>query len=365
MPGRGSRWQYCGVPNAMPALRTAPRRPRRRAVLGVVATVLALHALLLERLQGGDAGEPALRVQALQVRQIVRAAAATTPRAAAPRPHTVDARPVAHAAPATAQAAAKRPAGDAPTVAALANTNPEVASAVAADGAADEAAARPDLPPLPRYATRLPPAATLVYALRRGDASGEAELRWQPGDGQYRLTLDGGAAGSARLGSTSTGLLDDGGVAPERHVELRRGRALRAVNFQHEAGRISFSGPSLQLPLQRGSQDRLSWMVQLGAVLAAEPALRAPGSEVRLHVVGTRGDAQVWVFTVQGEAAVDTDAGPVAAALHLRREASRPYDTEVEIWLDPARHHLPVRLRQRLLPAGPETELRLATYEAR
>jgi hypothetical protein len=31
--------------------------------------------------------------------------------------------------------------------------------------------------------------------------------------------------------------------------------------------------------------------------------------------------------------------------VHLHRDAHRPYDTRVDVWLDPARHHLPVRLR--------------------
>ena len=78
------------------------------------------------------------------------------------------------------------------------------------------------------------------------------------------------------------------------------GREQRAVNFQHEAGRITFSGPQLQLPLLPGAQDRLSWMLQLPAVLEAEPALRVPGSEVLIFVAGTRGDGQVWTFTRAG-----------------------------------------------------------------
>lgn len=387
MPGRWTRWQYCGVPIAMPALRSAPRRPRCRAILGTTVLVLGLHALLLGRLQGG-AGEAAPHLRALQVRQIVvaappapqpPAAVGLAQPAAGPLPPVtpvVSARPARKGAatgaqarpepPARARVAAARPVAGAArgkvADSAHAAGEPATGPVLAAAEAADEAAALRDAPPLPVYATRLPPPATLVYALRRGGLPGRAELRWQPGDGQYLLTLDGGTDGSVPLGSSSTGRLDDGGVAPERHVESRRGRALRAVNFRHEAGRISFSGPSFQLPLRRGSQDRLSWMVQLGAVLAAEPALRTPGSEVRLHVVGTRGDAQVWVFAVHGATEVETADGAVTAALLLRRAASRPYDTEVEVWLDPARHHLPVRLRQRLLPAGPETELLLAAY---
>ena len=42
---------------------------------------------------------------------------------------------------------------------------------------------------------------------------------------------------------------------------------------------------------------------------------------------------------------VDVPAGRLEAALLLQREPQRPYDTRVDVWLDPARHHLPARAR--------------------
>jgi hypothetical protein len=127
------------------------------------------------------------------------------------------------------------------------------------------------------------------------------------------------------------------------------------VNFQHEAGRITFSGPQLQYPLLPGAQDRLSWMLQLPAVLEAEPSLREPGSEVLIFVAGTRGDGQVWTFTVQGRQDLQAPDGPVAGTLHLRRPATRPYDTQVDVWLDPARHHLPAQVLMQFPPAAGST----------
>ena len=97
-------------------------------------------------------------------------------------------------------------------------------------------------------------------------------------------------------------------------------------------------------------------MLQLPAVMEAEPALREPGSEVLIFVAGTRGDGQVWTFTVQGRQDLEAPAGPVAGALHLRRAAARPYDTQVDVWLDPARHHLPVRVLMQFPPAAGSTD---------
>ena len=56
---------------------------------------------------------------------------------------------------------------------------------------------------------------------------------------------------------------------------------------------------------------------------------------------------------------VAVPAGTVPQALRLTREPRKPYDTQVEVWLDPARQHLPVRARMTVLPGGETLELRL------
>ncbi len=313
-----------------------PRPPQRLlGAAGVVAAVLLLHALLLRQLpqaagQGGRADTP----RALQVRQLPLATplpAALAPEAAvAAAPKNPEPRPAA-ATPAVAAAPSARRAeeGQAQMVPAEAETA--------------------GTPP-PRYATRLPPPATLQYSLQREGPGGagrpglQAELRWRPSDDGYTLTMGFGAIGWASVGG-----LDGDGVAPERHVETRRGREVRAANFRREAGptggRITFSGPPVEYPLLPGAQDRLSWMLQLPAVLEADPALGQPGREVRLFVAGVRGDAGWWTFTVADRGPAELPAGTVTDAVHLQREPQRPYDTRVDVWLDPARHHLPVRVR--------------------
>jgi hypothetical protein len=97
-------------------------------------------------------------------------------------------------------------------------------------------------------------------------------------------------------------------------------------------------------------------MLQLSGVMAADPALASPGRSVSMLVAGAGGDTDVWQFTVQGGEPDAADAG-MAGALHLRRQALRPYDTQVDIWLDPGRHHLPVRVLLRAHPDGALSEL--------
>lgn len=224
-----------------------------------------------------------------------------------------------------------------------------------AESEPDLAAPEPALlQPPPLYATLLPPAARLQYRLRRGAVEMPATLDWQPDGEHYRLRLQGdggeaagaagGAAGAARapmaLGWASQGALGAQGLAPQRHAEVHRGRERRAVNFQRDAGLVTYSAPLPAHPLLPGTQDRLSWLVQLAGVLQANPGLAEPGGTLQLLVVGTRGQPQMWHFDVRARL---TDAVP--PVLHLRREPTHPYDVQVDIWLDPAQHHWPQRVR--------------------
>ena len=338
-------------------------------MLAVVTAVLAAHLLMLGR-QPGDPGRghrPG-RAQPLQVRQIVvpaakvaAAGAARVPAPLAPASQRLGRAETAAAAgalrPARAEAPASPGPGASPTATAVAEADLQVSAQAYAPPQAGGT-------PLPAYATKVPPAVTLSYSVRQGNGIGQAELRWRPADGRYLLTLERSGSGLRALGSVSQGELGALGLAPERYVESRRGCEQRAVNFQHEVGRISFSGPQLQYPLLPGAQDLLSWMLQLPAMLEAEPALREPGNELLVFVAGTRGDGQVWTFTVQGRQMLGLPAGPVADALHLRRLPSRPYDTQVDIWLDPARHHLPARLLLQVPPAPGSTEWSLGSPAA-
>lgn len=221
-----------------------------------------------------------------------------------------------------------------------------------------------DTPP-PVYRTRLPPAFAWHYVVQRGARSGHSDLQFHRTDGDYQLGWESRWPGREALGMASRGTIDDAGLAPERFADRRRGRERQAANFDRAGGRITYSGPQVEHGLLAGAQDRLSWMVQLPAIVDADPAaFAAPGSRVRLQVSGARGDAGVWTFVVQGREDLDLPAGAVRDTLHLVREPRRPYDTRVEVWLDAARHHLAVRVRLTPVPGGEPLEMRLDAASA-
>lgn len=146
---------------------------------------------------------------------------------------------------------------------------------------------------------------------------------------------------------TSRGTTDAHGVAPERFVALgRRGQAA-AANFQRATGRITYAGPTVAHLLPPAAQDRLSALVQVAGIVAATPErFAAPGAQIALFVSGARGDAEVWLFESRGVVPWSGEgAGSgTQAAVHLVREAARPYDQRVELWLDADRAAPPLRL---------------------
>jgi Protein of unknown function (DUF3108). len=192
--------------------------------------------------------------------------------------------------------------------------------------------------------------------------SGTGELRWRPGAGRYEASLTGEVGGLNVLDWRSAGALDGAGIAPERYLMRRRGREAQAANFQREAGKITYSGPTTEFPLPAGAQDRLSVLLQIPAIVAAEPQRFGAGARIQLFVTGSRGDADAWTFVVEGEQAVAGPEGEVQA-LKLSRQPRKKYDTRVELWLDPARHHLPVRVRLSAAGGGEALEMALESEE--
>jgi hypothetical protein len=59
--------------------------------------------------------------------------------------------------------------------------------------------------------------------------------------------------------------------------------------------------------LAAGAQDRLSWIVQLAAIVQARHP--AAGERIVMQVAGPRGDADAWQFDVLGDTILETDAG--------------------------------------------------------
>jgi hypothetical protein len=381
----------------------AGSRRRRQALAGCAALVLLLHGAFLGGATGWtpDAADPGSVALPLSVRTVaaepeapVEAAetpgepppVAPPPPPARPRlPHRsrepvrsyVESAASAATAGARFEATASELASAAlEPVAAKANASAATSSrGVATAPPIAEGEATPPTPaaiapllaagesPPPVYRTRLPPSATLRYEVRRGYLRGTGEIRWRPAGDDYRLVLEARISGLTLLIQTSEGAIDTTGLAPTRLVDQRARRSAQAANFSRELGKVTFSGPAVVWPLLPGTQDRLSWMIQLAGIVAAEPELLVDGLQIRMVVVGARGEAEVWVLRYAGRETVETARATVRAVKFVR-DGHLASDTSAEIWLDPARDYFPAHATLRNSSGGSEYDLLLERIEA-
>ena len=341
-----------------------PRQAMASRPLALLTLAVAgAHLLLLDQTRLLEAPRPAaMRVLVTRVVH-VHAPSPDLP-TAAPRPvdHERTATPrvrpnprappaaAAHAASAGAAAAAVAVAVDAAVAVAEAVA---IAALAIPTSAAAAPAALVDIPPVaasvapatPAMALAIPGSVRLKYAVN-GQVRGQAwslngQLLWRHDGSQYEARLEYSAPLLPSRSQRSTGRITAEGLAPQRFAD--RGRTEQATHFQRDSGTLVFSNNAPQQPLLPGAQDRLSVILQLAAMLAAEPARFPSGTEIVLQTVGTR-DSQAWLFTVEDDEVLDLPGGRVAARKLIRRPRGE-YDIRVELWLGTSMDYVPVRIR--------------------
>jgi hypothetical protein len=140
---------------------------------------------------------------------------------------------------------------------------------------------------------------------------------------------------------TSTGAIGKTGIEPLRFSDKRKTEV--ASHFARDQGLVIFSNNTPSETLLAGAQDRLSVLMQLGALLAGDPLRYPPGSVIAVQTVGPR-DAEIWTFNVGEEEQLSVPAGNFAVR-KLTRNPRLPFDDKVEVWLAPELGYLPVRLK--------------------
>ena len=140
---------------------------------------------------------------------------------------------------------------------------------------------------------------------------------------------------------TSTGTITAEGLAPTRFSDKFRSEV--AAHFDREKQRVTFSANTPDRPLLPGAQDQLSVIMQLGAMLAGEPARYTPGTSITFETIGPR-DVETWVVTVEGEEKLSLPGGDLMT-IKLTRGARREFDQKTELWLAPTLGYLPARIK--------------------
>lgn len=232
----------------------------------------------------------------------------------------------------------------APTPAAIPTAVPTAPPAATAAASASAPPAPEALPPTSAWvpAYRVPASARLTYLVQANKFpfSVNAELVWHAEAQRYEARLTISAFGQART-QTSRGLITAQGLAPERFSDKYRSEV--AAHFNRDTGKATFSANTPDVLLSPGAQDRLSLLLQLGAMAAGTPAQFTEGTTFAVQTVGPR-DADTWLLTVQGEEPLVLPGGP-QTGLKLMRKPRKEFDQRVELWLGTGMAYLPVRLK--------------------
>ncbi len=367
---------------------------RRLAALGVVLSVLLLHAGLglvvpLDTL-GEGSGERALRrIEVAFVRDLAPTAPPPAPTAppSVQRPRAATAAaPPASAAQATpgasrppAMAEAPPPPEPSPTPVpmpdTLAQAAPEpapkpvdeAATALAAAPEPTQAAAAstpplPAAPPVPAVASpataqgfEWPPSTRLSYQLRgnfRGEVQGTAQVEWLRSGTRYQVHLD------VRVGPnfaplvsrrmSSDGELSPEGLRPQRYQEETRQmlREPRRRSITFDDMRIVLPGGKEHERLA-GVQDSASQFVQLTYLFTLKPELLQPGRSLEVPLA-LPSNVDRWVYDVLAREVLDTPMGPIETFHVKPRRDTRPGgDLVAEVWFAPSLQYLPVRIKIR------------------
>ena len=328
------------------ALPTQPHPMQRKHAWLLVGGVLLVHLWLLAGAPlwlSPDTGQP-LRTHALVTRQIE----VTTPRAPqVPKPAAAQPTPAAPAQPSEASeatGAANKPL----------NFDEIGQDLTAPIGLPARSAAGVDLPPYKRAgsegltevtAYQAPDSALLKYQVQ-GQAKGFnywawAELLWLQDGKDYQARLEVSAFLLGSRVQVSKGALGAEGLMPTRFGDKTRSEL--AAHFERDKGIISFSANSPDAPLLKGAQDRLSVVLQLSSLLAADPSRFPTGTMLSFQTVSQR-EAEVWQFLVEKDEMLQLPWGEINA-IKLNRKPRREFDQHIELWFAPDLGYLPVRLR--------------------
>ena len=213
-------------------------------------------------------------------------------------------------------------------------------------------------------AWKAPPAALLQFEVQarvKGiPFQTRAQLDWRPQGQRYEAAQEVQVPLLGSRRQSSVGSLGAQGLQPALFMD--RSRKEHSTTLDAQTGLIRFSRNGQTLPLQTGTQDRISVFFQVAGMLAAAPQRYPAGTQIRVHAVSSSRLA-VWTFQVQNTETLQLPAGtmPAVRLQHLS-DNHQDDDQQSTLWLAPSLGYLPVRIHMLENAGRDELDLRLKSH---
>lgn len=324
--------------------------PPWRALTILAILVLALHALVLKSSPnqfGPLLAKPSEIGQTFQTRSIAAPPSPTpmAPPKPIPKPPVAQETPAQPApdfvAPAPSEAPAPVEIAEAPRTETVPVQEPAAENPTAGSGLKT-----PDGAEQTQITTMAVPSSMRLEYRMTGSSKGltyfaNAELGWQNTNGRYEASMRVSALFLGSRTMSSTGEVNVEGLAPARFSD--KSKTELATHFEPDKGLITFSANTPSAPWFKGAQDRVSVFIQLGSILAGDPAKYVPDSTISIYTAGPR-DAETWTFLVEAEEKLALPVGEMAT-IKVTRQPRKEFDQKIEIWYAPSMGYMPVRNR--------------------
>jgi hypothetical protein len=203
-----------------------------------------------------------------------------------------------------------------------------------------------------------PDSVDLQYQLvgKNGEKTADsASLRWEKQENaHYQLLWQQSEGGKSRQ-MHSEGVLGADGLQPLRYSESGSDKSEVATHFVPDTQQIVFSNNSPAALLPAGVQDRLSVLMQLGGILAAQYEAQALSDAIEIPVASSS-QMRLWRWQVLGLQpalpAVQKNLGEDANAHWLavqhdpQRDGGLPWEPTITVWYD-CTNFMPMRIESR------------------
>jgi Protein of unknown function (DUF3108) len=164
---------------------------------------------------------------------------------------------------------------------------------------------------------------------------------------------------------TSQGVVNGAGIHPRRTEEKNTGKTAVVIATDVANNRVSISGKEGFQPYDASGQDLLTVIAQLGVSVQTQPQWRIAGAQ-KTFAVYRPGGLKHWRFQSQGlqTLLINGVAVPTIYVVQLAEDGGIDQDDQHHLWLDPARHGFPIKLRK-IKKGGDYVELTLKDWQER